>query len=59
MSATAQATPLPKRVLSIDAFRGFVMTLMLAEALHLPSLPKVFPESWIAAVIAFNTSHVA
>ena len=59
MSATAQAPSLPKRVLSIDAFRGFVMTLMLAEALHLPSLPKAFPESWIAATIAFNTSHVA
>jgi predicted acyltransferase len=59
MSAPAQASPLPKRILSIDAFRGFVMTLMLAEVMRLPSLAKAFPESWLAAVLAFNQSHVA
>ncbi len=50
---------MPKRILSIDAFRGLVMALMLAEVMRLPSLPKAFPESWLAAVLAFNQSHVA
>lgn len=50
---------MPKRVLSIDAFRGLVMTLMLAEVMRLGSLAKAFPESWIAGVLAFNQSHVA
>ncbi|HWR54412.1 MAG TPA: hypothetical protein VN428_25110 [Bryobacteraceae bacterium] len=61
-SATAPLrTPEPAlkpRVASLDAFRGTVMTLMLAEVLHLPSLARAFPESAIAAFIAFNTSHV-
>jgi predicted acyltransferase len=58
MSATAEARPTPRRVLSIDAFRGFVMTLMLAEVMRLPSLPRALPDSWIAGVLAFHQSHV-
>ncbi len=50
---------MPKRILSIDAFRGFVMTLMLAEVMRLPGLARAFPESWLAGVLAFNQSHVA
>src|SRR5437762_6558602 len=46
------------RVASIDAFRGFVMFLMLAEAMHLWTLHDAFPGSAFWAIIAFNTTHV-
>ena len=49
----------PQRVASIDALRGLVMSLMLAEALHLSGLGKSFPESGLAQFISFHTSHVA
>ncbi len=46
------------RVTSIDAFRGFVMFLMLAEAMELWTLHAAFPESRFWAAVAFNTTHV-
>jgi heparan-alpha-glucosaminide N-acetyltransferase len=46
------------RVASIDAFRGTVMTLMLAEVLRLPGIAKAFPQSAFWGFVAFNTSHV-
>ena len=46
------------RVTSIDAFRGFVMFLMLAEAMRLWTLHDAFPESRFWAIVAYNTTHV-
>ncbi len=46
------------RIASIDAFRGFVMFLMLAEAMRLWTLHEAFPESRFWAIVAFNTTHV-
>src|SRR6266567_205472 len=46
------------RVESIDAFRGFVMVLMLAEIMRLWTLHDAFPASRFWAVVAFNTEHV-
>src|SRR4051812_24489012 len=46
------------RVASIDAFRGFVMFLMLAEAMRLWTVHEAFPTSWFWRVVAFNTEHV-
>jgi predicted acyltransferase len=46
------------RVSSIDAFRGFVMFLMLAEAMRLWTLEAAYPGSTFWAVVAFNTTHV-
>ena len=46
------------RVVSIDAFRGFVMFLMLAEAMRLWTLHEAFPASRFWAIVAYNTSHV-
>src|SRR5262245_39452051 len=48
----------PARVMSIDAFRGFVMFLMLAEAMRLPSLERAFPDSRFWAIVAYNTEHI-
>jgi predicted acyltransferase len=46
------------RILSIDAFRGLVMVLMLAEAMRLWTLHDAFPASTWWALVAFNTTHV-
>lgn len=46
------------RLLSLDAFRGLVMTLMLAERMRLPVVARAFPHSAIWALIAYNTEHV-
>src|SRR3954462_944233 len=43
---------------SIDAFRGFVMLLMLAEAMGLWTLHDAFPASRFWAIVAYNTEHV-
>jgi heparan-alpha-glucosaminide N-acetyltransferase len=53
--AASATTP---RITSVDAFRGLVMFLMLAEALRLPSLRRAFPDSTFWSFVAFHTSHV-
>ena len=52
------AAPAITRVLSIEVFRGFVMFLMLAEAMQLWTLHDAFPASRFWALVAFNTTHV-
>jgi heparan-alpha-glucosaminide N-acetyltransferase len=56
--AAPVAPPTTIRITAIDAFRGFVMFLMLAEAMRLPTLRNAFPESRFWSIIAYNTSHV-
>jgi predicted acyltransferase len=60
MSATATGVDAPPRtrVESIDAFRGFVMFLMLAEAMRLWTVKAAFPESRFWSIVAYNTTHV-
>jgi len=48
----------PIRLVSLDAFRGLVMVLMLGEAMHLPVVAQAFPHSLFWRVIGFNTEHV-
>ncbi len=48
----------PARATSLDAYRGFVMLLMLAEVLHLPAVAKQFPESGFLRTVLFHTTHV-
>ena len=48
----------PSRIISIDAFRGFVMFLMLAEAMRLWTLSTAFPGSRFWSVVAYSTTHV-
>jgi heparan-alpha-glucosaminide N-acetyltransferase len=60
-SRSTQPTPAvftTTRVISIDAFRGLVMFLMLAEAMRLWTVHQAFPESRFWAIVAFNTTHV-
>jgi len=63
LSEALVAEPEPKaegtaRLLSLDAFRGMVMLLMLGERMRLPEVARAFPHSAIWGLIAFNTEHV-
>jgi heparan-alpha-glucosaminide N-acetyltransferase len=46
------------RLISLDAFRGLVMALMLAELMRLFDVARAFPHSVFWRVISFNTQHV-
>jgi len=46
------------RLVSVDAFRGLVMVLMLAEVMQLPRVAQVFPHSLFWRIVGFNTEHV-
>jgi predicted acyltransferase len=55
---SSSAQPATRRIEAIDAFRGLVMFLMLAEALRLWTLQRAFPGSRFWALVAYNTTHV-
>lgn len=46
------------RLLSVDAYRGFVMLLMMGEVLHFDRLHDAFPNSGFWALLAHHQSHV-
>jgi predicted acyltransferase len=46
------------RLVSLDAFRGLVMVLMLAEVMRLPVVAQAFPHSLFWRIVGFNTEHV-
>ncbi len=48
----------PTRLISLDAFRGLVMLLMLGEAMRLFDVARSYPHSLFWRAIAFNTQHV-
>src|SRR5437016_7066033 len=48
----------PPRILAIDAYRGLVMFLMMAEILHVGSVAKKFPASEPWQWAAHHQSHV-
>ncbi len=58
ISAQAAAAPKTTRVAAIDAFRGLVMFLMLAEVMRLWTVSTAFPGSRFWALVAFHTTHV-
>ena len=49
---------LANRLSSLDAYRGFVMFLMVAELLRLSQVAKHFPDNEIWQWLAANTTHV-
>lgn len=48
----------PERLVSLDAYRGFVMFLMAAEMLRVPRVAQHFKDSQVWQWLAFNTEHV-
>jgi predicted acyltransferase len=55
---SAAAPAAATRITSIDAFRGLVMFLMLAEVMRLWTVRRAFPDSAFWSFVAFNTTHV-
>ena len=57
--STAAAVPAaaPTRLASLDAYRGFVMFLMMAEVLRLAEVASRVPESAFWAFLAFHQTH--
>ena len=55
---TTQPTAGPARLTSMDAYRGFVMFLMMAEVLHMGRVASAFPDSGFWKFLDFHTSHV-
>ncbi|QVL33504.1 hypothetical protein KIH39_06225 [Telmatocola sphagniphila] len=47
-----------RRLVSIDAYRGFVMFLLLGEMFRFDTLAKAFPENSFFKFLALNQSHV-
>jgi predicted acyltransferase len=54
---TAERQP-PARVASVDAYRGFVMFLMMAEVLRLGRMAKAFPDSPVWQLLGYHQTHV-
>ncbi len=52
------APPAPGRLASIDAYRGFVMFLMMAEVLRLGRVAQAIPDSGFWKFLAWHQSHV-
>jgi heparan-alpha-glucosaminide N-acetyltransferase len=51
-------TPRQVRLTSLDAYRGFVMFLMMAEVLSLSHVSRALPESGFWRFLAYHQSHV-
>jgi len=46
------------RNIAVDACRGFVMLLMMAEVLELARVAHAFPGNWFWAFLGYNQTHV-
>jgi heparan-alpha-glucosaminide N-acetyltransferase len=56
--AIPDPAPAPARLASIDAYRGAVMVLMMAEVLQLRKVAQALPASEIWQTLAYHQSHV-
>ena len=54
-SPAAQIRP---RNIAVDAYRGLVMLLMMAEVLHLSVIQRSFPGLMVWKILAYNQTHV-
>jgi heparan-alpha-glucosaminide N-acetyltransferase len=52
------STAVPARNVAVDAYRGFVMLLMMAEVLRLSQVAQAFSGSWFWNFLGYNQSHV-
>ena len=54
---TVTAQPVARNV-AMDAYRGFVMLLMMGEVLQFARVYQAFPDSTFWRILAFNQTHV-
>ena len=55
--STATSSPV-KRIVSVDAYRGMVILLMLGELMRFRSVSRAFPDSAFWKFLAFHQTHV-
>jgi predicted acyltransferase len=53
---TRSRQPVARNV-AVDAYRGFVMLLMMAEVLQFSRIAQAFPGNWFWRILAFNQTH--
>jgi heparan-alpha-glucosaminide N-acetyltransferase len=46
------------RNVAVDAYRGFVMVLMMAEVLRLADVAHAYPGNWFWGFLGYNQTHV-
>jgi len=46
------------RNVAVDAYRGLVMVLMMAEVLELARVARAYPGNWFWGFLGFNQTHV-
>jgi predicted acyltransferase len=54
--STRSRQPVARNV-AVDAYRGFVMLLMMAEVLQFSRIAQAFPGNWFWRILAFNQTH--
>ena len=47
-----------QRNIAVDAYRGFVMLLMMAEVLELARVAAAYPGNWFWGILGYNQTHV-
>jgi len=47
----------PERLMALDAYRGFVMLLMISAGLYISRVAKSFPDSAVWQFFAYQTDH--
>ncbi len=52
------ASRLQQRNVAVDAYRGFVMLLMMGEVLRFADVARSFPNSHLWRLLSYNQSHV-
>jgi len=58
-SRTSESTSFLTRLASVDAYRGFVMFLMMAEVLHCCRVASAIPDSGFWKFLCYHQSHAA
>ena len=58
VAESTRAPQVMQRNVAVDAYRGFVMLLMMAEVLQLSRVADAFPASWFWKFLAYNQTHV-
>jgi predicted acyltransferase len=54
---SVRSRPPVARNVAVDAYRGFVMLLMMAEVLQFSRIAEAFPGNWFWRILAFHQTH--
>jgi heparan-alpha-glucosaminide N-acetyltransferase len=56
--ANSEAIVAPVRNIAVDAYRGFVMLLMMGEVMNFLAVHRAFPNSLFWSILSYNQNHV-